>query len=164
MATFWIQTFTSISTSNLLKKASGRLRFLQRMRFYLTTKAARLIYIMMIVPIITAGCTLKSHHTTLPSLDCFPSIVEEGKLLDQMTPLESLPNRKRCLFVKKCLLQKMTDAFNQYFKTLHHSMNTRNNNISLKIQPAKLEIFKTTFLFFFLVLLYITVYRVIFIK
>ena len=103
-------------------------------------------------------------YNATQSTRLLPSIVEGGKLLDQMTPLESLPNRKRCLFVKKCLLQKMTDAFNQYFKTLHHNLNTRNNNIRLKIQPAKLEIFKTTFLFFFLVLLYITVYRVIFIR
>ncbi|MEO0684105.1 MAG: reverse transcriptase family protein, partial [Cyanobacteria bacterium J06649_11] len=49
------------------KKASGRLRLLERMRFYLTTKAARLIYIMMIVPIITAGCTLKSPYNATQS-------------------------------------------------------------------------------------------------
>ena len=35
------------------KKASSRLRLLERMRCYLTSKAARLVYIMIIIPLLT---------------------------------------------------------------------------------------------------------------
>ena len=41
------------------KKASSRLRLLERMRCYLTSKAARLVYIKMIIPLLTSSCTLK---------------------------------------------------------------------------------------------------------
>ena len=47
------------------KKASSRLRLLEQMRFYLTSKAARLVYITMIIPLITSSCTLKlSYNNT----------------------------------------------------------------------------------------------------
>ena len=41
------------------KKASSRLRLLERMRCYLTSKAARLVYITMIISLLTSSCTLK---------------------------------------------------------------------------------------------------------
>ena len=41
------------------KKASSRLRLLERMRCYLTSKAARLVYITMIIPLLTSSGTLK---------------------------------------------------------------------------------------------------------
>lgn len=49
------------------KKTSGRSRLLERMRCYLTTQAARLVYVMMIIPIITAGCALKSPYNATQS-------------------------------------------------------------------------------------------------
>ena len=44
------------------KKASSRLRLLEQMRCYLTSKAARLVYITMIIPLLTSSCTLKSPY------------------------------------------------------------------------------------------------------
>ena len=131
------------------KNTSGRLRLLEQMRCYLTTKAARLVYVMMIVPIVTAGCTLKSPYNATQSAKLLSLDRRAKKIVgaNDTTPLESLANRERCLLVKKCLTQEMNDKFNQYFKVLDHKINTRNNTISLKIPPAKLEIFKNTFYF-----------------
>ena len=42
------------------KKANSTLRLLESMRCYLTSKAARLVYIAMIIPLLTSSCTLKS--------------------------------------------------------------------------------------------------------
>ena len=42
------------------KKANSRLRLLKRIRCYLTSKAARLVYITMIIRLSTSSCTLKS--------------------------------------------------------------------------------------------------------
>ena len=44
------------------KKASSRLRLLEQMRCYLTSKAARLVYITMILPLLTSSCALKSPY------------------------------------------------------------------------------------------------------
>ena len=50
------------------KKASSRLRLLERMRYYLTSKAARLVYITMIIPLLTSSCTLKSLYSNTQKL------------------------------------------------------------------------------------------------
>ena len=132
------------------KKTSGRLRLLERMRCYLTTQAARFVYVMMIVPIIT-GCTLKSPYNATQSATLLSLDRRAKKIVgtNDTTPLESLANRERCLLVKKCLknVWKINDKFNQYFKVLDHKINTRNNTISLKLPSAKLEIFRNTFYF-----------------
>ena len=70
------------------------------MRFYLTTKAARHIY-MMIVPTITAGCTLKSSYNASQSARLF-SFDSSGRKIagsDDIPPIESLANREHCLLV-----------------------------------------------------------------
>ena len=41
------------------KKASSRLRLLEQMRCYLTSKAARLGYVTMIIPLLISSCTLR---------------------------------------------------------------------------------------------------------
>ena len=44
------------------KKASSTLRLLERLRYYLTSKAVQLVYITMIIPLLTSSCTLKSPY------------------------------------------------------------------------------------------------------
>ena len=78
---------------------------------------------MMIVPIITAGCTLKSPYNATQSAKLLSLDRRAKKIVgaNDTTPLESLANRERCLLlVKKCLTQEMNDKFNQYFKVLDH--------------------------------------------
>ena len=50
------------------KKASSTLWLLERMRCYLTSKAAQLVHIMMVIPLLTSSCTLKSPHTNTQKL------------------------------------------------------------------------------------------------
>ena len=38
------------------------------MRYYLTSKAARLVYIMIIIPLLTSSCTLKSPYNNTKKL------------------------------------------------------------------------------------------------
>ena len=48
-------------SKNSYKKASSILRLFERMRCYLTSKTARLVYITIIIPFLTSSCTLKVH-------------------------------------------------------------------------------------------------------
>ena len=50
------------------KKASSRLRLLEQMRCYLTSKAARLVYITMIIPLLTSSCASKSPYNNTQKL------------------------------------------------------------------------------------------------
>ena len=93
------------------KKESSRLRLLERMRCYLTTHASRLVYVMMVVSIITAGCTLKFPYNATQSAGLLSLDRRAKKTIgaNDILPLESLANRERCLLVKKCLMKELTD-------------------------------------------------------
>ena len=85
------------------KMASGRLRLLEKMRSYLTTKAAHLVYITMIVPLITFSCTLRAPYTETQKLKLSSSDTRTKRIIGtikMITTIESLANRectKMCL-------------------------------------------------------------------
>lgn len=131
------------------KKASSRLRLLERMRCYLTTKAAHLVYIMMIVPTITLSCTLKIYNETqrakLKSLDARAKKIINMKTV--IPTIENFADRERCLLVRKCITNQMSEEFNNYFTVFEHKIRTRNNELSIKLPKVKLEIAKKSFFF-----------------
>ena len=51
------------------------------------------------------------------------------------------------LLVKKCLDKKLCTNFHEYFMVNEHNINTRNNNILLKMPKVKLEFAKNGFYF-----------------
>ena len=130
------------------KKASSRLRLLERMRCYLTSKAARLVYITMIIPLLTSSCTLKSPYNNTQKLK-YNSFDRRAQKITKLNVLsiENLTNREWVLLVKSCLSKESNEEFNNYFKLFEHKYKTRNNSKSIKLPPVKLELAKQGFYF-----------------
>ena len=133
------------------KKASNRLRLLQRMRIYLTTDAALKVFVMMIIPLFTYSSTLRVGYSEtqlnkLKSLDNrAKNIINSNRTIPRII---NNVNRDRCALVKKCLLNDFTtETFNNYFTTQQHSKQTRNNLCSIKLPRVKLEIARQGFYF-----------------
>ena len=132
------------------KKASSRLRLLQRLRNYLTVESSRNIYLMMIAPLLTYSSTHRIPFTNtqsqkLRSLDKRASSIISS---DSIPTIEGQIKRDICLLVKKCLLKELTsDTFNEYFLTNQHNKGTRNNNYSVRLPQVKLEYAKQSFYF-----------------
>ena len=130
------------------KKASGRLKLLQRLRSYLTNESAYSIYTMMIVPLLTYRSTVKLNHSEtqkkmLKSLERRATTVTGVKVPSVL----NLVNREACCLVKKCLIGDVCENFNDYFVVNQHRQNTRNGGFLLKVPKVRLELGKTTFKF-----------------
>ena len=55
-------------------------------------------------------------------------------------------NRDICVLVKRCLQNEFNlDTFNNYFEIIHHKMNTRNYNHSIRLTRLKLELARQGF-------------------
>ena len=129
------------------KKASSRLRLLERMTCYLTLKAARLVYITMIIPLLTSSCTLKSPYNNTQKLKYNWLGRRARKIIKLNVPsIENLANRERVLLVKSCLCKESNEEFNNYFKLTEDKDETRNNSKSIK-PHVKLELAKQGFYF-----------------
>ena len=117
------------------------------MRCYLASKAARLVYITMTIPLLTSSYTLKlPYNNTLKynSLDR-----RARKIIKLNVPLiENSANRECVLLVKSYLYKESNEEFNNYFELFEHKYKTRNNSKSMKLPPVKLELAKQGFYFY----------------
>ena len=130
------------------KKASSRLRLLERMRCYLSSKAARLVYITMIIPLLTSSCTLKSPYNNTQKLKYNSLDRRARKIIKLNVPsIENLTNRERVFLVKSCLCKEPNKEFSNYFKLIEHKCETRNNSKSIKLPHVKFELAKQCFYF-----------------
>ena len=130
------------------KKANSRLSLLERMRCYLTSKAARLVYMTMIIPLLTSSCALKSPYNNTQKLKYNSLNRRARKIIKLNVPsIENLANRERVLRVKSCLCKESNLEFNNYFKLIEHKYETRNNSKSIKLPHVKLELAKQGFYF-----------------
>ena len=103
------------------------------MRCYLTSKAARSVYITMVVPLLTSSCTLKSRCNNTQKLKYNSLDRRARKIIKLNVPsIENLANRERVLLVKSCLCKESNEEFNNYFKLIEHKYETRNNSRSRK--------------------------------
>ena len=110
------------------KKARSRLRLLERMRCYLTSKAARLVYITMIISLLTSRCTLKSPYSNTQWLKYNSLDRRAGKIMKlNVRSIKTFANRKRVLLVKSCLCRESNEEFNNYFKLFEHKYKTELN-------------------------------------
>ena len=117
------------------------------MRCCLTSKAARLVYITMIIPLLTSSCTLKSPCNNTQKLKYNSLDRGARKIIKLNVPsIENLANRERVL-VKSCLYKESNEEFNNYFKLIEHKYETRNNSKSIKLPHVKLELAKQGFYF-----------------
>ena len=92
------------------KKASSRLHLLERMRCYLTSKTAQLVYITMIIPLLTSSCTLKPPYNNTEKLKYNSLDRRARKIIKLNVPsIENLANHERVFLVKSCLCKESNE-------------------------------------------------------
>ena len=117
------------------------------MRCYLTSKAARLVYITIIKRLLTSSCTVKPPYNNTQKLKYNSLDRRARKIIKLNVPsIENLANRERIL-VKSCLCKESNQEFNNYFKLIEHKYETRNNSKNTKLPHVKLELAKQGFYF-----------------
>ena len=118
------------------------------MRCYLISKAPRIVYITMIIPLLTSSCTLKSPYNNTQNLKYNSLDRRAGKIIKlNVLSIENLANRERLLLVKSCLCKKSNEEFSNYFKLFKHKYKSKNNSKSIKLPIVKLELAKQVFYF-----------------
>ena len=132
------------------RNASGRLRLLQAVRRNLSAAAANDINTMMILPILTYSCTIKTAFTeTQPAK--FTSLENRAtKTIGTKSVLNinELIQSQICSLVEKCIQGRIEhETFDNYFEMACHVKETRNNNISIRLPRIKLELTKQSFYF-----------------
>ena len=131
------------------KRASTRLRLLERLRPYLAVDATIKVYLSVVVPIMTYSSTIRipcndAQCKNLQSLDRRANVI----IKSTVTSIVSCLNRDICMLVKRCLLNEFNlDTFNNCFEIFDHKMNTRNNNHSIRLPRVKLELARQGFFF-----------------
>ncbi len=132
------------------KRASNSLRLLQYVRPNPTEKSAELIYKLLILPILTYSSTIKttindSQIARYESLERYAKkIIGSNTIPKTRAVIES----QICSLVQDCLHKKLGhESFDSYFEITNHSMNTRNNNLSLRLPIVKLKIAKQSFIY-----------------
>ena len=132
------------------KKASSRLRLLTKVRPFLNVAAASKIFEAMIVPVVTYCHTLHASMTTTQKRKLKSLTSRATKIIDSNVPndIETTMRVRTCLFVRKCMENKLCNDFNEYFKVANHSKNTRNNKSLLVLPQVKLEFERKAFYFF----------------
>ena len=132
------------------KKASARLRLLEKMRPYLTKYATIQIYKMMIIPILTYSGILCLEHNKY-QLDRFKSLENRSrKIIGEQYEVSEIRNQiimEACLTVRKCLDGSLCSNFRNYFEVNKHHIGTRNNGLSLRLPKVKLSVAKQSFCF-----------------
>eukprot|EP00111_Clytia_hemisphaerica_P019321 TCONS_00057039-protein len=95
----------STNLDKFYKTASGRLRLLFGVRKFLTASAAQSIYELMIVPLLTYSCSIKTtfnegQKSKLASLEC-----RAAKIIGipSVKKTESLMEKELCTMVKNCV-------------------------------------------------------------
>ena len=118
------------------------------MRCYLISKAPRIVYITMIIPLLTSSCTLKSPYNNTQNLK-YNSLDRRARKIIKLNVLsiENLANRERLLLVKSCLCKKLNEEFSNYFKLFKHKYKSKNNSKSIKLPIVKLELARQVFYF-----------------
>ena len=125
------------------KKASGRLRLLNKLRPMLNQKAAKSIYVGMILPSLTyCGMTNinqnKSQEKMLHSIHNRAVNIIGKNRYKIYNPL-ALNRIRICGFVRKCINGNVCSNFRHYFELSNHKHLTRNNRNILKLPKIRLE-------------------------
>ena len=132
------------------KKASCRLDLLHNVRRYLTAKPAKMIFELIIMPILTYSSKTKTSFNNT-QLQKFSSLERRATKvisyeLNQQKIINDTNDAQICPLVKNCLKKKFGyEVSDNYFEIVNHRKHTRNNNCSLKLPPIKLEISKQSF-------------------
>ena len=130
-----------------VKKCSGRLRLLSKIRNYLTTHASKVVFQSMILPLLTyCGIVCSRFNNTkfsrLTKLDDLASriITSKHKSLDYHLPkFANFIQKRSCIVVFKYLKgEYILSLFKDYFTIMHHEKRTRNNKFCLRMPRVNL--------------------------
>ena len=128
------------------KKASGRLKLLKRLRYFLTMKAAYDVYSMMIVPLLTYRGSVKLTYTKTQQ-NKFGYLERRAReIIGQPVPkIINVIKKEAIMIVKRSLEKKICKNFENYFEIKSHGIATRNNGYLITLPKFKLELGKQSF-------------------
>ena len=136
------------------KKATSRLRLLQKLRNMLTIISAKAVYSTFIIPCLVY-CSILNINLTSTQIYKLDSIQRRAShIIYGNTPtsktLPSIVNMKKiraCQMLKDCIDKKSCEELISSFSINSHEINTRNNGYLLKIPKCRTEYGKRSFTF-----------------
>ena len=132
------------------KKAAGRIRLLHAVRKHLTVKASECIYNLMILPLMTYSCTIKTSYNSsqITKLNSLQRRTANIIGVNSVKSIKSAVDMQVCSLVKKCLKKEVDHpVFDNYFDVVGHARQTRNNKRLLRLPKIKLEASRPSFYF-----------------
>lgn len=134
------------------KKASSRIRLLERIRPNITSKVAGMIYRLMILPVFTY-CSIVHSDLTNGQIDKLQSLTNRARRIvgDHEVKIPYIYSemlKQSCMFVRKCLDGNVCANFENYFEKVNHQVNTRSSNTSVKLPKVKPSTAKKSFYYF----------------
>ena len=137
-----------------LKKTSGRLRLLAKIRSYLDQATAVAIYHSMILPTFTYCGILQLKYTNtqlsrLSSLHlrALKIIFGDARPNQELTSVVNANKSRACKLVRKCLDKDTCEQFQNYFTLREHEKQTRGNKSTLELPKIKTEYARKSFMF-----------------
>ena len=130
------------------RKASSKLGLLRRLLQFLTPEAAKLVYSSVIVSALRNNCIVnlnlnQTQEQKLKSLERRADVLLKTKTV----PIRNAIRKQAAQIVYKCLNGELCSNFQDYFELNQNKMNTRNNNISVRVPRVKLEFARNSFYF-----------------
>ena len=130
------------------KKASSRLRLLERLQCYLTPDSCKSVYNLMIIPLITYNCIVnlnltRTQNDKLSSLDRRASQILGIKTCSLKNKIDG----HAVHLVWKSIKGQVCPSFENYFTLLEHARTTRNNGKLMRIPKVRLEFARSGFFF-----------------
>ena len=128
------------------KRASGRLRLLEKLRKYVDLHTSNIIYNSMVLPTLTYCGILNLKHTTtqsnkLSSLQARAEKVisrNQSETIPVLSPVNECKIRS-CYLVRKVVNGDICDAMTDYFLLQQHEKCTRNNKYYVTLPFVKTE-------------------------
>ena len=135
-----------------LKKGSSRINLLNRIRYFIDSHTAATIYKSMVIPTLTY-CPLVTScvsHTLINRLEHLEQRARKIISIQNATEIPSIISifRKRsCTFVFKCLTGDVCSNFTNYFECIKHNVQTRNNEMMLRLPRVRTVVGQKGFYF-----------------
>ena len=134
--------------SMALKKASGRINLLKRVRYFINTNTAATIYKSMIIPTLTY-CPLVTScvsNTLLGKVEYLEG--RARKIISSDIPsITAIYKKRLCTYVYKCLNGEVCENFIDYFDCINNPVQTRNNGFLVRLPKVRTESAKKGFYF-----------------
>ena len=133
-----------------IKKASARVRLLQKTRYFMDKDTSKLLYQTLVLPLFTY-CSLNIYGAIpnylkerIVQIECRA----ERIIGCNIATCENVLIKRICSFVHRCIHKNnVCDVFDDYFKFKTSSINTRNNGKYLIIPRIRLEAARASFRF-----------------